>query len=128
MSTPRVSSVTSGISSSGCSKRVWSASMRRAPRKLERWRTLAAPERWLLVRAAMLLPVTTALLFVVGFGWTRRIIAGSNTPVTVGEIDPHGISKAERIGWLVDVAARHGPVAARCLPRSLVLCRLLRQH
>ena len=102
--------------------------MRREPRKLERWRSLAARERWLLVRAAMLLSVTTALLHVVGFRWTRRIVAGSNAGIAAGEIDSHGIATAERIGRLVDVAGRRGLVAARCLPRALVLCRLLRQH
>ena len=98
------------------------------PRKLRRWWALPAKERWLLVEAAILLPVTRAMLRSVGFVRTRRFFESPGVPTAAREIDSESVGAAARIGWLVGVAARHAPFQVTCLPRSLVLCRLLRRR
>lgn len=98
------------------------------PRKLRRWRALPATERWLLVEAAILLPVTRAMLRRLGFVRTRGLLESSVGATIADEIDSASVAAAARVGWLVDVAARHGLFRANCLPRSLVLCWLLRRR
>ena len=95
--------------------------------KLRKIRELSWLERWILVRAAVLLVVAEAglrllplqsLLKWIPEGEARKPLASSPDP--------------ERIAWLVDVAARHSLLRGRlrptCLRKSLVLCALLRNH
>lgn len=96
--------------------------------RFDRLLGLPAQERLLLVELAILLPTTRMLLRWIGFGATRRLFAATSNRVANGDIGLDAIAFAERIGWLVGVAARHGPVSASCLPRAIVLCWLLRRR
>jgi hypothetical protein len=104
---------------------------RRMARKLEKWRALAARERWLLVQMAVLLPVIGGALRLAGFRRTHRILAGSSVPAVAkcdGARTGASFAMAERLGQLVSIAARHGPYRATCLRQSLALWWLLRRR
>lgn len=104
-------------------------------RSSSRLRKLARLEPWerlVLVRAAALLSVAVLLLRLLGFAKTRRLfakgivrgVAGAPS-ATQDRPEVEALALAESLARLVDVAVRHGFVSASCLPRSLVLNRLL---
>jgi hypothetical protein len=88
-------------------------------RLLARARTLTVPERRLLVSAWLDLALIRALLALLPFrilrGWAER---GTARPRAAGPA-------AARAAALVEAAGRHHVVAATCLARALVLCRIL---
>ncbi len=93
------------------------------------WR-LAWAERWLLVQALFLLPLTALALWVVGFRRWQALLSrlapvrGVSASKDMAALIREGRSMAR----LVDAAARHGPYPAACLQRSLTLWWLLRRR
>ncbi len=92
-----------------------------------RWeslRRLTGSERWVLVQALLLLPLTGLALRLLGLRRWQAVL-GWFTPAGPGaEAGAEGRTAAR----LVDAAARHGPYRATCLPRSLALWWLLRRR
>ena len=93
-------------------------------RKLEALRRLSAPERRLLLCALAALP---AVALGVRFFGLRRVQSALawRQPAFHGQALPAARADALAAARLVDIAARHGPYKAKCLPRSLVLQWLL---
>jgi hypothetical protein len=100
---------------------------------VSRWqhfRRLSHPERWLLLQAVVLLPLTAWAVRLLGFRRWQAFLA-SMAPL---EEMPAGCSAPDRgrqaqgTSRLVEVAARHGLCRVSCLPHSLVLWWLLRRQ
>ncbi len=95
-------------------------------RKLARFRKLSAWERVIFVRASFLLPAVSVAIRLVGLKRTRTLLeAGARRTRSGGAASR---DDAAHVTWLVMAAARHGPVRASCLPLSLTLQSLLREH
>lgn len=93
------------------------------------WR-LTWAERWLLVQALLLLPLTALTLRVVGFRRWQALLTRL-VPVRCVPLSEDAaalIREGRATARLVDAAARHGPYCATCLPRSLTLWLLLRRR
>jgi hypothetical protein len=90
------------------------------------WR-LSPAERWSLAQALALLPLTALALWVVGFRRWQAALARLALVGAYMDGRDHAdlIGQARTVARMVDVAARHGPYRATCLPRSLVLWWLL---
>jgi len=88
-------------------------------RRLRKSVDLEGRDWWILLRAAVLLAVVRAGLGVVSFETWRR---WAQAPRAAAETIP---GQVERIAWLVEAAANHHVLRMTCLPRSLVLLRLL---
>lgn len=96
---------------------------------LERWRSLPAEERRLLVGLVVLLPVIDLALRLLGFGRTYRLLDGPLRPTGVTlEQSESRRTVAMRLGRLVSLASRRGPYTATCLRQSLALRWLLRRR
>jgi hypothetical protein len=78
-------------------------------------------ERRVLARALVLLPVTVAGIRVFGYGRMRAFLVPDEGSGPAGQDLP----AAQALARLVYGAAGWSPGRASCLPRSLVLCRLL---
>ena len=110
---------------------------------LRKLRALSWEERWLLVQASLLLPLTALVVHTIGVGRWQRVLA-RHTPFKSTSISdsrfatakstgttedsgegPSSIQKARMIAKTVRVAAQHGFYQANCLEQSLVLCWLL---
>ena len=90
------------------------------------WRTLQAlswGQRGLLARAWLLLPLAVVSLRLLGFGRTQAALLGPASPPA-----GHDLAAAQATARLVLSAARWSPLHASCLPRALVLARLLRDQ
>lgn len=93
-------------------------------------RQLSWTQRWLLVQAALMLPLTTLALWLLGFGSTRSVLA------VLAPIDSDArnkqarsyVDQAHATARIVNTAARHSPFRANCLEQSLVLWWLLRRQ
>src|SRR4051794_38787540 len=96
--------------------------------RLKRWRRLSARERWLLLQLSVAMPAFAGALWLFGIRRTYRLIAQSVSATSSDEIPESCITSARHLGSLVDIASRHGPYRASCLPKSLVLCWLLRRR
>ena len=97
--------------------------------KFDQWRALDGSERRLLVALAVVLPAIGSALRTVGVRRTYRLLGGSRPIAARGiEVDEMSQAAAERLGWLVNIAARHGPYSATCLRQSLALWWLLRRR
>jgi len=92
-------------------------------RSLARLRALTPVERRVLGEALLLLPVACATLRVAGMRRTEAILARA---LRAGDTR-QGLD-ARTVARLVSIAARHGPVRARCLAASLALKSLLRRY
>jgi hypothetical protein len=120
----------------------WCGSVTNKWRNLQR---LPARERWLLLQACCLLPLTAAVLRAFSFkrvyaalaalslpsSSTWRSAAGRNDTThsqTHDEALDRVLTRASNTSRLVQIAARHSFIAANCLPRSLVLWWLLRRQ
>jgi hypothetical protein len=93
------------------------------------WR-LTSAERWFLVQALLLLPLTALALRAVGFRRGQALLTRL-APVRCvpARKDMAALIREGRaMARLVDAAARHGPYRATCLPRSLTLWWLLRHR
>lgn len=102
---------------------VWWRSWHRRAKKA---RELSARDWWIVVRARFWMGVSWFTLRLLGFGRTRRVLAArlpANGPQR--EVPEEEL---QRLVFLVGVAARAGIARHTCLPRSLVLQRLLVQR
>jgi hypothetical protein len=94
--------------------------------RLARFRKLAAWERVIFLRALFLLPVVSVAIRIVGlkrtWTWLEAGARRTRSDRAASRDDP------AHVAWLVMAAARHGLVRASCLPISLTVQRLLREH
>lgn len=91
--------------------------------RLAKLAALTPVERRVLGEALVLLPAACAGLKLAGMRRTRSLLARITRPGGSSEgLDAHSIAR------LVAIAARHGPVRARCLSASLALESLLRRY
>jgi hypothetical protein len=90
---------------------------------------LSSTERWVLVQALILLPLTSLTLRFMGLQRWQTTLARL-APVrnsTIKTDEPALLHHGRAIARLVEAAARHGLYRATCLPRSLTLWWLLRR-
>lgn len=100
---------------------------------IDRWRKflrLSRPERFLLIRAILLLPITRLALGALGFRRWQAALGNLSSGI---ERPPAGdtLEQARRKKWtagMVSIAARRGFCRANCLQQSLVLWFLLRRQ
>ena len=71
----------------------------------------------------VLLPAAAISLRVLGLGRTRALLLGTGTTGA-----RHDLPAAQATARIVHGAAPWSPLHANCLPRALVLCRLLRRQ
>jgi len=97
-------------------------------RTIGRWRkfrALSALERSTFVQAAVLLPIVSLCLRVLGFRWCRalweRPVAGRHHTTTT-------LDEARALAGGVRLAAAHGLHHPKCLPQSILLDWLLRRR
>jgi hypothetical protein len=90
---------------------------------LRRFLHLPAFERWLLVRAALLLGVLRLGLWLLPFQTLRRLV-GTFTARSKRVRDAKRLSKT-RVVWAVETAARYGSPTATCLTQALAAQVLL---
>jgi hypothetical protein len=84
---------------------------------------LPAGERWLLVRAALLLVAMKLGLWLLPFRTLRRLLATfAVTPTRVLEAEPFSNHK---VAWAVETVARHMPLASTCLTQAMTAQVLL---
>jgi hypothetical protein len=89
---------------------------------LAKLRALSPAERRLLLQALVLLPVASAGLGLAGMRRTRAWLAGLAREDSLQGLDAAAVARVVRI------AARRGPVRAKCLSAALTLEALLRRH
>jgi hypothetical protein len=85
---------------------------------------LPAAERWLLVKAALLLAAIRLGLGLLPFQTLRRLL-GKVTEAPTGWLQEADQSSADRVVWAVEVASRYLPAAGTCLTQALVAQVLL---
>jgi hypothetical protein len=85
---------------------------------------LPAAERWLLVKAALLLAAIRLGLGLLPFHTLRRLVAEVAEAPT-GWLQEADRSSADRIVWAVEAAGRHLPGAGTCLTQALAAQVLL---
>jgi hypothetical protein len=91
------------------------------------WRAfwgLSWAERWILARTLLLLPLTVVSLHLLGFGRTQALLLPASGSASARTDPP----MAESFARIVHGAAPWSLLPANCLPRALVLCRLLRRR
>ena len=98
--------------------------MSSASRSWRAFRALSGAERWLLARTLVLLPLTAASLRILGFGRTQALLV----PAAGAAPGRQDLPAAQSIARIVHGAAPWSPLHANCLPRAVVLCRLLSQQ
>lgn len=98
--------------------------MNRVVRSWRAFRTLSWAERWILVQTLVLIPATALSLHALGFRRTLRLLLPDRLPDGAGT----DRSAAQALAHIVHGAAPWSPLPAKCLPRALVLCRLLRRQ
>lgn len=97
--------------------------------KLAKLKAMSGNERRWLMQAWMLLLVVKVLLWKIGY---RRTLAHLERwlPLQIGNpttANHETQQQAITLGRLVNMAANHSPFVINCLPRSLVLCGMLRR-
>lgn len=83
----------------------------------QRLRALTAPDRWLVIEAALLLTVVRLGLTTLNYPTTRRVIERRATRFR-GRIE--GRATPARIAWAVVTVANRMPLRTSCLPRAIV--------
>jgi hypothetical protein len=96
--------------------------MRRIGRSWQAFWSLSWAERWVLARTLILLPITVASLRLLGFRRTQTLFLPASAPSRTDQ------PLADSFARIVHGAAPWSPLPANCLPRALVLCRLLRRR
>jgi len=91
--------------------------------RLARLRSLSPLERRVLGEALLLLPIACTALRFAGLRRTQVLLERS-----LRDGMPREGLDARAVARLVSIAARHGPVRARCLAASLALNSLLRRY
>lgn len=97
-------------------RRTWSAR-----RILARLRSSA--DRQVLFEAALLLPVVSLGLRMLGWGRVQRLL-GREASLPARQ----GVEQARHLSALVEATARRSPIRYNCLQRSVVLWRVLRRR
>ena len=93
---------------------------------VRRWQELSGRERTTLLQAAALLPLARAAVRLLSPGAMRWLLARELR--SHRERNSAAIRhRCEEVSRLVAIAAERGPVRARCLPRALTACLLLRR-
>ena len=98
-----------------------------AVHRLRRFLALPPADQGLLIRAFISLGVVDIALRLAGFQWVMRrarSVSQSSSP----HVDAQALSRARRYAHWLSCASRNHIVRARCLHRSLVLHRWLRQE
>jgi hypothetical protein len=98
--------------------------MSKLGRSWRAFRSLSWAERSVLARTLVLLPITVASLRVLGFGRTQALLLRAYDPAPTGT----DLFAARSLARIVHGAAPWSPLPANCLPRALVLCRLLKRR
>jgi hypothetical protein len=95
-------------------------------KRLLKFMHLPAAERWLLVKAALLLSAIRLGLELIPFQTLRRLLAKvAEASTGLQETDR---SSADRIVWAVEAAGRRLPGAGTCLTQALAAHVLLRRQ
>ena len=93
------------------------------------WRRLAAldgRDRWLVVEAAVLLPIVWIALRLLPFLQLRRVL--DRSAALLRRAVPHTAAALNRIPWAVNAVADRVPLSATCLVRALVADAMLRRR
>lgn len=93
--------------------------------RLEQLRSLSRDERSFLVRAVFWLPVTLALLRLIGFRRTLALYERGNTLAVGNSPGTDDLDTARMAARMIGIAARHGRFGARCLQQSILLIKFL---
>jgi Transglutaminase-like superfamily len=95
-----------------------------------KFRLLSWPERWLLVQALFLLPLTAVALRWPGFRRWQSALAGLARidAAPAGSLVETAAQRGRVTAHLIRAAACHSPYRASCLQQSLVLWWLLRRQ
>lgn len=96
--------------------------LRRIVSRVSRFRALAREDRAAFLTAFFLLPI---------YSFASALYRGSRLQRTLRPSGPHPSFSAEhvkRMAWAVDTAARNSLIPVSCLPRSLLLARMLQGH
>jgi hypothetical protein len=94
--------------------------------KWEKFQRLTLSEKWMILVAMILLPVTATGVRIFGVKRWKSILFGLS-PLKPARVT-NDADLARNIAWLVTVAAWNGPYRANCLQRSLTLWWLLRRR
>ena len=98
---------------------------------MDNWRKfwhLSWLERWLLLQALLILPITGLILRLLGFKRCQSIMVRLS-PLRDAPVQTDILSqRARKIARVVRVAAWYGPYSGKCLEQSLVLWYLLRRQ
>lgn len=95
-------------------------------RRLARWRSLQAADRFVVVGAFFGLLLVAVLIACLGVFRTRRLMEWSTRGIPFRPVQEQDIDDARRLSDLIGYAGRSGIVALGCLPQSLLLHRRLR--
>lgn len=93
----------------------------------QHWLALTNRERFTLLQALLLLPMAGLLLRFLKYQTVLSILS-KWTPVKERESEAVTMKDAQRLGELVNAAARRGLYDASCLRRSLVMWWMLRRR
>ena len=88
------------------------------------FRGLSWSMRWILARTLVQLPITVASLRLMGFRRTQALLLPASDSANARTDLP----EAQSLARIVHAAAPWSALPANCLPRALVLCRLLRRR
>lgn len=96
--------------------------------RLRGWLALSGPDRARVLMMMIALPTVAAALRLFGYvrirRWLeRRSAAGQTRTATAAEVE-----RAIELARLAALAGRRGPIAANCLPQSLLVYWLLRRR
>jgi hypothetical protein len=98
--------------------------MSRIGRSWRAFQGLSWAERWVLAQTLALLPVTVGGLRLLGFRRTRALLLAAKSSARTRTDLP----AAQSLARVVHGAAPWSPLPADCLPRALVLCRMLERR
>ena len=98
--------------------------MSRIGRSWQAFWSLSWAERRLLVRTLLLLPLAVASLRLLGFRRTQALLI----PAESSARPRTDLPAAQALARIVHGAAPWSALPANCLPRALILCRLLRRQ
>ena len=93
---------------------------------LRKYLLLPTPDRWLLIKAALLLEAIQLGLRLLPFRTMSRLL--SRAAEATARLRPADHTSPERVGWAVEAASRHTPGLKTCLPQALAAQVLLTQH
>jgi hypothetical protein len=94
----------------------------------EKFLSLRAKDRVLLLEACCVLGLARICLLALPFRWIARGMLARTTAAPTLDLTPEQLAGARRIRWAVRSAARHVPWRAVCLPQSLAAKLMLRRR